>query len=113
MTTGCPDHARLVSLTLGTLPESELDALARHLDVCPRCEERLHALDRLGDPLLDELRAPQESTQDLPAPLLAQLRVAGTEPPRELVGRRLRPLAPGGKLASGSPRPGVAAAGPR
>src|SRR5262245_61723622 len=75
----CPEQARLVAVTLGTLPEHELAALAEHLEGCSDCEARLRQLETLPDPLLGQLRHPGREVE-VPPRLFAWLRLAG--PPR-------------------------------
>jgi tetratricopeptide (TPR) repeat protein len=52
----CPDPASLRAFHLGDLPEDALDRLARHLDDCATCSERVALLDEEADPLLEALR---------------------------------------------------------
>jgi anti-sigma factor RsiW len=52
----CPRAEELTAFALGTLPEPQLERIARHLDACCVCEEAVNLLDRLSDPLLTGLR---------------------------------------------------------
>jgi WD40 repeat protein len=52
----CPSLERLCAFALGELPETELDAVAEHLDACTRCEEQAGQLDRADDPIVVGLR---------------------------------------------------------
>src|SRR5262245_27461875 len=85
---GCPDEARLVGLALGTLPEAELPPLARHVEGCAVCEDRLRRLDTLPDPLLLGLRQlPVED--DAPADLSAWVQLTAPRADVPAVGKRL------------------------
>jgi WD40 repeat protein/Tfp pilus assembly protein PilF len=46
----------LSAFVLGTLPETSLERIARHLDVCSECEARVQSLDQLSDPLIEGLQ---------------------------------------------------------
>ncbi len=47
----CPDQTLLAALAAGDLSGSPLEAVARHVDLCPPCQARLRASDAGGDPL--------------------------------------------------------------
>jgi WD40 repeat protein len=52
----CVTKAELTAFHLGDLPESRLDAIAEHLEECPRCEALARALDGLSDPVIAAVR---------------------------------------------------------
>jgi serine/threonine protein kinase len=58
MPSDCPSHHDLVAFHLGTLPESQLDGVAEHLEKCPACEAALARLDTSVDPVVAVLRKP-------------------------------------------------------
>ena len=60
----CPTEQELTAFNLGTLPPAEVDALAEHLESCPRCEAAVERLEGAVDPLVGALR------QALPATVL-------------------------------------------
>lgn len=51
----CPDRELLRDFALGVLAPGPLEALARHLDACRACADRLAELDELSDPLVANL----------------------------------------------------------
>ena len=61
----CPSEEQLRAFHLGTLPDSEVDALTEHLERCPACETALQRLDAAPDPLLSALRKPVSSNSSL------------------------------------------------
>jgi eukaryotic-like serine/threonine-protein kinase len=71
-TIACPEHHELVNLSLGKIPRPELDRLSEHVEGCLVCQELLHTLDGLPDPLLLSLRRPERSgerpRQEAPVP---------------------------------------------
>jgi eukaryotic-like serine/threonine-protein kinase len=52
----CPSDEVLAAFSLGELPESELDAVREHQEVCPRCESRAEELDARIDPVIETIR---------------------------------------------------------
>jgi eukaryotic-like serine/threonine-protein kinase len=58
MQSNCPAEEQLLAFHFGTLPDSEVDALAEHLERCALCETALQRLDKAVDPLLSALRKP-------------------------------------------------------
>ncbi|MFO0847282.1 MAG: protein kinase [Gemmataceae bacterium] len=56
MTTACPPDPAVRAYLLGELPPAELDAVARHLEGCPRCDARAAALDTGADRVVAALR---------------------------------------------------------
>ena len=56
--TTCPSGDDLKAYAWGELPLRREDALADHLEVCPRCEATVQTLERQGDTLLGKLRLP-------------------------------------------------------
>ncbi|MBN9119804.1 MAG: protein kinase [Planctomycetes bacterium] len=65
----CPTEDVLLAFHCGRLPEPELDALASHLDACPRCEAAVQTFDTTAggaDQLLAVLR--QHVTRAAPVP---------------------------------------------
>jgi serine/threonine protein kinase len=52
----CPDADLLYAFAVGNLAAAECEALAVHVQQCPRCAERLAALDDRGDPFVAGLR---------------------------------------------------------
>jgi eukaryotic-like serine/threonine-protein kinase len=51
---------------LGRMPEQELEAIAAHVDGCPRCQSSIEAVDNADDSLVAELHGPagDQSVQD-------------------------------------------------
>jgi hypothetical protein len=68
MTRACPSESDLLAFHLGTMPAGNLDALAAHLETCPRCEEALRRLDPTIDPVLAGLRNPVPTVERLTKP---------------------------------------------
>jgi serine/threonine-protein kinase len=74
----CLSEQELLAFHLGTLPESEVDRVADHLDGCPHCEAAAQQFDRAIDPLVGALRNPRPedslrgSSRQETAPDLAQ-----------------------------------------
>ncbi|MGO8750100.1 MAG: SUMF1/EgtB/PvdO family nonheme iron enzyme [Thermoguttaceae bacterium] len=56
--TTCPSGEDLKAYAWGELPVQHADALADHLEACPRCEATVQTLERQGDTLLATLRLP-------------------------------------------------------
>jgi serine/threonine protein kinase len=54
--TACPSEAELTAFHLGDLPAGAVDAVAAHLETCPRCEQIARRLDRLSDAVIASLR---------------------------------------------------------
>src|SRR5437868_64611 len=54
---GCPTPEQLRAFHLGDLPETSLDAIAEHIDRCPRCETLARQLDTQVDGMLKAIRA--------------------------------------------------------
>ena len=54
----CPSGEDLKAYAWGELPRQHADALADHLEACPRCEATVQTLERQGDTLLAKLRLP-------------------------------------------------------
>jgi WD40 repeat protein len=52
----CPSDQDLLAFHVGTLPEGRIDAIAEHLETCPRCEAKVRELDGPVDPALAALR---------------------------------------------------------
>lgn len=55
----CPEPMQLVAMLRGTLDESSLEQLVRHLEQCPHCEQKLTELEQEGagdDLVLDRLK---------------------------------------------------------
>ena len=55
----------LLAFQQGQLSESEVDAVAEHLEECPSCVEIVQRLDDATDPFLDALRS-SPATSSLP-----------------------------------------------
>ena len=56
MCTNCPSEAELTAFNLGDLPTGAVDAVAEHLEVCPRCAQLLHRLEHDADDFISSLR---------------------------------------------------------
>jgi serine/threonine protein kinase len=56
MGSACPSEHQLQAFQLGDLSEPSLNAVAEHLEVCPRCETRAQAMDTAIDPILGAIR---------------------------------------------------------
>ncbi|HZU37114.1 MAG TPA: protein kinase, partial [Gemmataceae bacterium] len=54
----CPTNEKLLAFHLGTLPDDEVEALAAHLETCPRCETVVQAHEADADAVLAALRRP-------------------------------------------------------
>lgn len=54
----CPSRDELAAFTVGALPLSRLEVVARHAERCPRCQVALEHLQRPGDLLVQSLRQP-------------------------------------------------------
>jgi WD40 repeat protein/serine/threonine protein kinase len=65
--TSCPSEPELLAFHLGTAPAETLDAVADHLESCPRCEAALQRLDGRTDPVLAALRKPVPPDEGPPA----------------------------------------------
>src|SRR5579883_2357634 len=52
----CPSSDKLLAFHRGTLAESELDAVADHLESCPACEAAAERLDKADDPVVAVVR---------------------------------------------------------
>src|SRR5262249_61379581 len=52
----CSSLAELKAFALGDLCESRLDAVAEHLEDCPRCEALLNGMDRSADTVVAAVR---------------------------------------------------------
>jgi WD40 repeat protein len=52
----CPSPAELSAFNLGTLPAETVEAVAAHLERCPRCEAAVEALDGVADPVVSSLK---------------------------------------------------------
>src|SRR5262245_9221898 len=95
----CPSEAELRAFSLGELPDSRLDALADHLEICPRCEAAAAALDSLADSAIASLRRGPPRTVPVATrlPLSGGLqgmtvsRASPDSPSDRLPGRRLGP----------------------
>lgn len=77
----CPAPGHLAACYLGMRSEPDLEAVAGHVEHCPRCRAAVEALDRADDALLARLRRPPEpapaaTAADLPN-LLAALKTFG------------------------------------
>jgi eukaryotic-like serine/threonine-protein kinase len=55
---GCPSEADHRAFLLGDLPEDQADAIAEHIETCPKCEERSQRIDGVADPVVAALREP-------------------------------------------------------
>jgi WD40 repeat protein/serine/threonine protein kinase len=65
----CPSPDQLTGFVLGTLPEADLERIARHLDGCPACEAEVNSLESASDPVLAAIRrAPGSGTSVLKPP---------------------------------------------
>jgi len=53
--TTCPNDDALHGFAIGKLSGSQWEALAKHIDQCPHCLQRLEQLDEAGDMLVDRL----------------------------------------------------------
>ncbi len=49
----CPSQQELAAFVLGTLDLKQMQPLVQHTNDCPRCQDRLHELDQLVDPLVE------------------------------------------------------------
>src|SRR5262245_29032661 len=54
----CPGRDDLFAFSVGALPEERREAVAAHLDACPKCLAVLQTLDDRGDGLIQGLRGP-------------------------------------------------------
>ncbi len=54
--TDCPSKADLTAFHLGELPANAVDAVATHIESCPRCDQILRQLDRVADAVIASLR---------------------------------------------------------
>ena len=74
----CPDRVELQGFAIGSMPEPLFARVAAHVAECADCEATLQALDRLGDPLLSQLRrldgTDDSSTESIPEDLIAAVR---------------------------------------
>jgi eukaryotic-like serine/threonine-protein kinase len=74
----CPDRAELRGFAIGSLAGSVFAQVAAHVETCTRCEATLQALDRLGDPLLSQLRqldgTDESELEPVPAELIEAVR---------------------------------------
>src|SRR5688572_27323333 len=84
----CPQPDQLAAFALGTLPASQADLVAGHLEQCQACEATIENLENSGDTLVEQLRttAPAgDSPSDAAlAALLARaeaLPIAADQPP--------------------------------
>src|SRR5581483_5488096 len=84
----CPSREELAAFNLGELPEPLLDAVAAHLEACPRCEEAARALDRVADPVIEALRG--SASRTAPPPTIEHVSrtelADRTRPPGGLIG---------------------------
>jgi WD40 repeat protein/tRNA A-37 threonylcarbamoyl transferase component Bud32 len=71
MQCNCPSQADLVAFHQGTLPNSQVDAVADHLETCAVCEAALERLDAAVDPVVAALRKPASTS--VPPPSLSPL----------------------------------------
>ena len=63
----CPDPRQLQELALGRTPSAEFELLARHVEHCARCQQRLEELDASSDPLIAGLgRLQRDAPLDRP-----------------------------------------------
>jgi serine/threonine protein kinase/WD40 repeat protein/tetratricopeptide (TPR) repeat protein len=83
----CPRPEELSAFVLGTLSESALEAIVRHLDHCSACEAAVNSLDQLSDPLLAGLR--HASASGSPSLTWIAQQGAGARIPPGLAGPRL------------------------
>lgn len=51
----CPNPELLLELALGRTQTGQFEAVARHVEQCPRCQEQLEQFDSSSDPLITEL----------------------------------------------------------
>jgi hypothetical protein len=68
----CPPRQELSAYLLGKLPESQLEAVADHLDVCVCCQSALESLQDVQDSLVPQLRGAWSSSPT-PDPELQRL----------------------------------------
>ncbi len=52
----CPNDQELAAMIFGDQPDEVADAIARHLESCPRCESRAQQFDDDVDPMIATLR---------------------------------------------------------
>ncbi len=57
----CPTQETLVDFALGKLPEPSVVEVARHLDACPACNERVERLDGASDSVFEGLKILRDS----------------------------------------------------
>src|SRR5258707_997153 len=81
----CPSQAELSAYLLGSLAEGQSEALERHAESCPACQEKLTALETQGDDLLAGLRRLTELDAVIHEPqcaaALLRLATLGGKPP--------------------------------
>ncbi|HEX5272641.1 MAG TPA: protein kinase, partial [Gemmataceae bacterium] len=71
----CVPPEELVAWSLGELPDSRIEEVAAHLEVCPRCAAAAEGVDTTGDPFVRGLRSagaalePTEPAGSAPAAL--------------------------------------------
>jgi serine/threonine-protein kinase len=63
----CLSPEELTAFNLGDLPETMLDAIAEHLEQCPRCEAAARSLDGISDPIIESIRGSATLTAAPPA----------------------------------------------
>lgn len=51
----CPSHVQLQRFAIGSLPDSTLERIATHIEVCDSCDRALAGLDGKSDPLVNGL----------------------------------------------------------
>jgi serine/threonine protein kinase len=68
----CPSEQELLAFHLGKLPESDVDAVAEHLEKCRHCESLLERLDTTTDLVLAALRKPVPANE-IPTRLASEI----------------------------------------
>jgi serine/threonine protein kinase len=78
----CPSTEQLSAFVLGTLSETQLTDVGRHLDGCPDCEEAVASLEQHGDDVIVGLRGTAasagigaETTESRPPSQLGDFRI--------------------------------------
>jgi serine/threonine protein kinase len=91
----CPSRGELAAFARALLPSEKMEAIADHVEQCPKCESAVEALV-LGDPLLVDLRRtpPEDAFSEEPE-------CAGMEADVEAIAAP--PLSPSPPLAPGIP----------
>ncbi len=91
-----PDDGLLLALASGQLAPGMRRVLYSHLELCPACRERVHALNALGGQLLDGL-APADMGDDALARTFARIDAQAAAPARTITVSAPPPLPAGAR----------------